>query len=80
METDMPRNSENIESRFEEFVEQTNQKISELETMIRLLQNEVSMTKKETIKINAVNHGIKSSLGATIKTLGDIVKKNDYRK
>jgi hypothetical protein len=69
-----------METRFEEFVEQTNQKISELEAMIRSLQNELNTTKKETVKINVVNNDIKSSLGATIKTVGDIVRKNGDRK
>jgi hypothetical protein len=76
----MSYKSENMETRFEEFVEQTNQKISELEAMIRSLQNELNTTKKETVKINVVNNDIKSSLGATIKTVGDIVRKNGYRK
>jgi ferritin-like metal-binding protein YciE len=76
----MSYKSENMETRFEEFVEQTNQKISDLEAMIRSLQNELNTTKKETVKINVVNNDIKSSLGATIKTVGDIVRKNGYRK
>lgn len=71
---------ENIETRFEEFVEETDQRIKELEAIIRSLQNELSAIKKETVKINVVNNDIKSSLGATIKTVGDIVKRNDYRK
>lgn len=71
---------ENIETRFDEFVEETDQRIKELEAIIRSLQNELSAIKKETVKINVVNNDIKSSLGATIKTVGDIVKKNDYRK
>ena len=37
----------------------------------RILQNELSLTKKETTKINITNQDIKSSLGATIKTVGD---------
>lgn len=76
----MSYKSENMETRFEEFVEQTNQKISELEAIIRSLQNELNTTKKETVKINVVNNDIKSSLGATIKTVGDIVRKNGDRK
>lgn len=76
----MPYERNDLEARFDDFVEETNQKIKELESVIRILQNELSLTQKETTKINITNQDIRSSLGATIKTVGDIVRKNGYRK
>jgi CRP-like cAMP-binding protein len=71
----MTYGGDNIECRFEDFVEDTNQKIKELETMIRLLQDELNTAKRETTKVNITNQDIKNSLGSTIKTVSDIVGK-----
>ncbi len=71
----MQYGAESIENRFEEFVAETNKKIEALEAQVRLLEKEIRG--KETNKpiVNITNQDIKSSLGATIKTIGDIVKK-----
>ena len=73
----MSYSAESIESRFDDFVEETNKKIDGLEAKIRSLQTEINKTK--TLKntnniINITNQDIKNSLGATIKSVGDIVK------
>jgi hypothetical protein len=79
-ENEMPYGGDNMENRFEEFVEETNQKLKELETMIRILQSELNSAKRETVKVNITNQDIKSSLGSTIKTVGDLVRKNGFKK
>lgn len=70
----MSYNTGGIENRFDDFVEETNKKIEELEAKIRLLQ--VELDKAKTVKnvINVVNQEMRGSLGATIKSVGDIVK------
>jgi len=73
----MPYGAESMESRFDDFVEETNKKIDELEAKIRSLQTEINKTK--TLKntnnaVNITNQDIKNSLGATIRSVGDIVK------
>ena len=59
---------------------QTKNKLKELETMIRILQSELNSAKRETVKVNITNQDIKSSLGSTIKTVGDLVRKNGFKK
>jgi sugar-specific transcriptional regulator TrmB len=73
----MSYGAESIESRFDDFVEETNKKIDELESRIRLLQMELD--KMKTVKninniVKITNQDIKNSLGATIRSVGDIVK------
>lgn len=67
----------NLENRFEDFVESTNKKIEELEAKISQLQKELNKTNASAVKkdiVNIPNLDIRGSLGATIKTIGDIVK------
>lgn len=78
-ETNLPYNNEDLEQRFEEFVEETNKKINELELVIRYLKKEISIGKKETLNIVNVNEGLKNSFGSTIKTIGDIVNRKNPR-
>jgi sugar-specific transcriptional regulator TrmB len=73
----MSYGAESIESRFDDFVEETNKKIDELESRMRLLQMELDKIKtgKNTNNIVKItNQDIKNSLGATIRSVGDIVK------
>lgn len=77
----MPYGADSIEDRFDDFVEETNKKIEELEAKVRYLENEISKNKIDSKSIvNIINEDIKSSLGATIKTVGDIVKRNNWKK
>ena len=67
----------NHENRFEDFVESTNKKIEELEAKIVQLQKELNKINSLVVKkdiVNIPNLDIRGSLGATIKTVGDIVK------
>jgi len=67
----------NHENRFEDFVESTNKKIEELEAKIVQLQKELNKINSSVVKkdvVNIPNLDIRGSLGATIKTVGDIVK------
>ena len=65
---------DSIENRFDDFVEETNKKIEELESRIRLLQMELEKIKTVKNITNVVNQEMRGSLGATIKSVGDIVK------
>ena len=77
----MSYGSDSMENRFDDFVEETNKKIEELEAKVRYLESELTKNKIDSKSIiNIVNQDIKSSLGATIKTGGDIVKKNNLKK
>ena len=77
----MSYGSDSMENRFDDFVEETNKKIEELEAKVRYLECELTKNKIDSKSIiNIVNQDIKSSLGATIKTVGDIVKKNKLKK
>lgn len=77
----MSYGSDSIENRFDDFVEETNKKIEELEAKVRYLESELTKNKIDSKSIiNIVNQDIKSSLGATIKTVGDIVKGNNLKK
>jgi hypothetical protein len=77
----MSYGSDSIENRFDDFVEETNKKIEELEAKVRYLESELTKNKIDSKSIiNITNQDIKSSLGATIKTVGDIVKRNDLKK
>lgn len=77
----MSYGSDSMENRFDDFVEETNKKIEELEAKVRYLESELTKNKIDSKSIiNIVNQDIKSSLGATIKTVGDIVKKNNLKK
>lgn len=77
----MPYGADSIEDRFDDFVEETNKKIEELEAKVRYLESEISKNKIDSKSIvNIINEDIKSSLGATIKTVGDIVKRNNWKK
>lgn len=67
----------NFENRFEDFVELTNKKIEELEAKISQLQREINKINASAVKkdiVNIPNLDIRGSLGATVKTIGDIVK------
>ena len=66
--------SNGMENRFDYFVEETNKKIEELESRIRLLQTELEKIKTVKNITNVVNQEMRGSLGATIKSVGDIVK------
>jgi hypothetical protein len=80
-ENEMPYGADNIENRFDDFVEETNKKIEELEAKVRFLESELGKNKIDSKSIiNITNQEIKSSLGSTIKTIGDIVKKNNLKK
>lgn len=77
----MSYGSDSMENRFDDFVEETNKKIEELEAKVRYLESELTKNKIDSKSIiNIVNQDIKSSLGATIKTVGDIVKRNNLKK
>ena len=77
----MSYGSDSMENRFDDFVEETNKKIEELEAKVRYLESELTKNKIDSKSIiNIVNQDIKSSLGATIKTVGDIVKGNNLKK
>jgi hypothetical protein len=77
----MSYGSDSIENRFDDFVEETNKKIEELEAKVRYLESELTKNKIDSKSIiNITNQDIKSSLGATIKTVGDIVKGNNLKK
>lgn len=77
----MPYGADSIENRFDDFVEETNKKIEELEAKVRYLESELTKNKIDSKSIiNITNQDIKSSLGATIKTVGDIVKRNNLKK
>ena len=77
----MSYGSDSMENRFDDFVEETNKKIEELEAKVRYLESEITKNKIDSKSIiNITNQDIKSSLGATIKTVGDIVKKNNLKK
>ena len=77
----MSYGSDSIENRFDDFVEETNKKIEELEAKVRYLESELTKNKIDSKSIiNITNQDIKSSLGATIKTVGDIGKRNDLKK
>ena len=65
---------DSIENRFDDFVEETNKKIEELESRIRLLQMELEKIKTVKNITNVVNQEMRGSLGATIKSVRDIVK------
>ena len=70
----MPYGTESIENRFDDFVEETNKKIEELEARIRSLQMELDKIKTVKNVTNVVNQEMRGSLGATIKSVRDIVK------
>lgn len=77
----MSYGADSIENRFDDFVEETNKKIEELEAKVRYLESELNKKKIDSKSIiNISNQDIKSSLGNTIKTIGDIVKKNNLKK
>jgi hypothetical protein len=77
----MPYGADSIENRFDDFVEETNKKIEELEAKVRYLESEITKNRIDSKSIiNITNQDIKSSLGATIKTVGDIVKRNNLKK
>lgn len=77
----MSYGADSIENRFDDFVEETNKKIEELEAKVRYLESEITKNKIDGKSIiNITNQDIKSSLGATIKTVGDIVKRNNLKK
>ena len=77
----MSYGSDSMENRFDDFVEETNKKIEKLEAKVRYLESELTKNKIDSKSIiNIVNQDIKSSLGATIKTVGDIVKGNNLKK
>ena len=71
----MPNSQDSLEQRFDEFIEATNKKIEELGVMIVKLQTELQSAKamKKDI-VNISNLEVRGSLGATVKTIGDIVK------
>jgi prefoldin subunit 5 len=70
----MPYGTESIENRFDDFVEETNKKIEELEARIRSLQMELDKIKTVKNVTTVVNQEMRGSLGATIKSVRDIVK------
>ena len=70
----MSYGGDSIENRFDDFVEETNKKVEELESRIRLLQMELDKIKTVKNITNVVNQEMRGSLGATIKSVGDIVK------
>ena len=70
----MSYGGDSIENRFDDFVEETNKKIEELEARIRLLQMELDKIKTVKNITAVVNQEMRGSLGATIKSVGDIVK------
>lgn len=77
----MSYGADSIENRFDDFMEETNKKIEELEAKVRYLESEITKNKIDGKSIiNITNQDIKSSLGATIKTVGDIVKRNNLKK
>lgn len=57
---------------FEEFVEETNKKISRLEVEMKMLVDRIKKLDAETKVINVSNLQVKGSLGDTIKTVGDL--------
>lgn len=69
----MSYNIQSFENRFDEFVESTNKKFEELESLIKLLKDELHLTKRETKRVVILNEEIKNSLGSKIKTVNDIV-------
>ena len=69
----MPYGTESIENRFDDFVEETNKKIEELEARIRSLQMELDKIKTVKNVTTVVNQEMRGSLGATIKSVRDIV-------
>lgn len=70
----MPYGTESIENRFDDFVEETNKKIEELEARIRSLQMELDKIKTVKNATTVINQEMRGSLGATIKSVRDIVK------
>ena len=70
----MSYGGDSIENRFDDFVEETNKKVEELESRIRLLQMELDKIKTVKNVTTVVNQEMRGSLGATIKSVGDIVK------
>ena len=66
--------TESIENRFDDFVEETNKKIEELEARIRSLQMELDKIKTVKNATTVINQEMRGSLGATIKSVRDIVK------
>ena len=70
----MPYGTESIENRFDDFVEETNKKIEELEARIRSLQMELDKIKTVKNVTTVVNQEMRGSLGSTIKSVRDIVK------
>ena len=76
----MAYGSESLENQFNDFVEEVNKRIEELESIVRSLQSEVQTAKRDTRKVVSANLEIKNSLGSTIKTVGDIVKKANFGK
>lgn len=72
----MQNSYDSLETRFDDFVQATNKRIEELEAMIVKLQMELNKTNASTIKKDIVsipNLEMRGSLGATVKTIGDIV-------
>lgn len=66
-----------IETRLDEFIEETNKKIEELEAKVDYLEKELNKSNASAIKksiVNIPNLEVRGSLGATVKTIGDIVK------
>jgi prefoldin subunit 5 len=57
---------------FEDFVEETNKKISRLEAEVKILADQIKKLETETKVINVSNLQVKGSLGDTIKTVGDL--------
>ena len=57
---------------FEDFVKQTDRKISRLEAEVKILIDQIKKLESETKVINVSNHLVKGSLGETIKTVGDL--------
>lgn len=75
-ENQMQNSYDSLETRFDDFVQATNKRIEELEAMIVKLQMELNKTNSSTIKKDTVsipNLEMRGSLGATVKTIGDIV-------
>lgn len=70
----MPYGADSMENRFDDFVEEINKKIEELEARIRSLQMELDKIKTVKNITTVINQEMKGSLGATIKSVGDIVK------
>ncbi len=57
---------------FEDFVEETNKKISRLEAEVKTHIDQIKKLETETKDINVSNLQVKGSLGDTIKTVGDL--------